>query len=109
LNRLFFEDAIPALIHLSGMEETGGYRELLLRITEAVAEACGVDHLRLYSFEDWMETISTCPWHKEKNEATGLASLIKISESLFRPGSGKKKEALLNYIIQNRKWFSQLP
>ncbi len=109
LNRLFFEEAIPALIKLSDMDETNGYRELLLRITEAVAEACDVDHLRVYTFEEWMRTISTCPWEKEKNEANGLASFIKISESLFKPGREKKKDALLNFFIKNRESFSQLP
>ena len=108
LNRLFFEDAIPALFHLSGLDESAGYRELLLRITEAVAEACGVDHLKIYSYNDWMNTISTCHWQKEKNEATGLASFIKISESLFKPVSEKRKKALLNYFIQHREGFNQL-
>lgn len=109
LNRLFFEEAIPAMAQLSGMENSGGYRELLLRIMEAVAESCEVDYLKVYTFQDWVQAMKTCPVVKEKNEAGGLASLIKASESLFRPGREKKKESLLHFFVNHRDWLGRNP
>ncbi len=91
LNRLFFEEAIPALIQLSDMEQTGGYSALLLRITEAVAEACVVDHLRIYTFEDWMRTISTSSWQKKKIKPMDWLHLSKyLNHCLSLEGKRRK-------------------
>jgi hypothetical protein len=108
LNRLFLEEAIPELMHFAGMEDKEGYRELLLRILEATAEACEVDYLKIYSFKEWLKTITTCPFHHQKNAAGMMESIIKISEGFFRPGREKKKEALLQFFINQRGWLNQM-
>jgi NTE family protein len=108
LNRLFIEEAIPELIHLAGMENKEGYRDLLLRILEAIAEGCDVDYLKIYSFKEWLDTITSCPVHQQKNEAGMMDSIIKISEGFFRPGREKKKEALLQFFINHRGWLNQM-
>ena len=109
LNRLFMEEAIPALAELAGLSEEESYQHLLLTLLEAAAESCEVDYLKLYTFEEWLHTIRTCPLESaNKNEANKLASWMKISESLFRPGREKKKEALLQLFRNNREWFTQV-
>lgn len=108
LNRLFMEEAVPALMELAGLRDTDDYQDLLLRVLEATAETCEVEYLKLYSFHDWVQTISTCPVLQQKKEAGGLASFLKISESVFKSGRGRKKEALLRFLVDHKDLFSQM-
>ena len=109
LNRLFLEEAIPALMDLAGLTPAHTYGDLLLRVLEATAETCQVDYLKIYEFDEWMQVIASCPFRqRQKNEANSLASFLKISETLFKPGREKKKEALLQAFTKNRDWFQHM-
>ncbi|MEN1761499.1 patatin-like phospholipase family protein [Anoxynatronum sibiricum] len=109
LNRLFIEDAIPALMELAGLTPSHTHRDLLMRVLEATAETCQVDYLKVYAFDEWMQVIANCPFHQQqKNEANSLASFLRISENLFKPGREKKKEALLQSFMKNRDWFRHM-
>jgi NTE family protein len=107
LNRLFIEEAVPDLMKLAGLDDFNGYQDLLLRIMEATAETCEVDYLKVYTFDEWQRAVTACPEHEQKNEAGKMASLLKKSEILFRPGREKKKEALLRLFMENRDWFTR--
>ena len=106
LTRLFLEDALPILFEMADLEASMGYRALLVRILEAIAEIYEVDDLKVYSFQELLRTIESVPSPLKIKTRSEPSSFMALTESLFRPGREKKKASLLKLLVSHTEWFS---
>ncbi len=105
LNRLFSEEALPALFDLAGLSDQDGYQALLIRTIEAMAEIHGIDCLKVYSYRELLQAIDERPLPFRQQQQEVQPSFYRITEALFKPGREKKKEHIFQLLLNHPEWI----